>query len=75
MLLALHQLDAVLDQVRVEVLDLFLRELDVFEPVDDLVIGEKALLLSFGDELLELFDLGKRDINGEHVGDLRLLAV
>ena len=56
-------------------LDLFLRELDVFERVDDLVVGEKALLLSFGDELLKLFDLGKRDINGEHVGDLRLLAV
>ena len=75
MLLALDELDPVVDQVGVEVLDLLLRELDVLERVDDLVIGEKALLLSFGDELLELFDLGKRDINGEHVGDLRLLAV
>ena len=42
--LAFHQLDPVVDQIRVEVFDLLLRELDVFEPGYDLVVGEKALL-------------------------------
>src|SRR5581483_8155443 len=57
----------VLGEVRVEVLDLLLRQLDVLEPVDDLVVGEKALLFSLGDELVELLDLRKRDVDGEHV--------
>ena len=43
--LAFHQLDAVVDQIRVEVFDLLLRELDVLEPGDDLVVGEDALLV------------------------------
>jgi hypothetical protein len=72
-LLALHQLDAVVDQVRVEVLDLLLGELDVLEPLDDLVVGEEALFDSVGDELLEFFDVGQRDIDGEH-GSWVLLA-
>ena len=67
MLLALDELDVVVDQVRVEVFDLLLRELHVLEPVDDLVVGEEALLRSVRDELLELFDLGKRDLDGEQV--------
>ncbi len=65
-LLALHQLDSVVDQVRVEVLDLLLRELDVLEPGDDLVVGEEASLEAALHELLELFDLGESDIDGEH---------
>ncbi len=36
----LVELDRVVDQVRVEVLDLLLRELDVVEPGDDLVVVE-----------------------------------
>ena len=59
MLLALDELDVVVDQVGVEVFNLLLRELHVLEPVDDLVVGEEALLGSVGDELLELFDLGR----------------
>ena len=69
-LLALDEVDAALDQVCVEVLDLLLRELDVLEPLDDLVVAEESLLVTVGDELLELFDLGKRDIDGEQRGDL-----
>ena len=52
-------------------LDLLLRELDVFEPFDDLVVAEETLLVTVGDELLELFYLGQRDIDGEQLGDLR----
>ena len=51
-LLALDEVDAVLDQIRIEVLDLLLGQLDVFEPVDDLVVGEEAFLFPFGDELV-----------------------
>ncbi len=75
-LLAFDELDAVLDQVRVEVFDLLLCELDILEPVDDLVIGEESLLLSVRDELLQLLDVRRwRDVDGEHVCDLRLLVV
>src|SRR3712207_7744557 len=35
---ALHELDPVIDQVRVEVLDLLLGELDLIEPRHDLVV-------------------------------------
>ena len=66
-LLALDELDRVVDQVGVEVFDLLLREIDLLEAADDLVIGEKPFLLSVLDELLELLDLGKSDIDGEHV--------
>ncbi len=65
-LLALHQLDAVVDQVGVEVLDLLLRQLDVLEPGDDLVVGEEASLETALNELLELLDVGKSDVDGEH---------
>src|SRR3989442_1296959 len=63
--LALHQLDPVIDEVRVEVLDLLLRELDVLEPGCDLVVVENALLETFLDELLKLLDLRKGDVDGE----------
>ena len=42
--LALHELDPVVDQVRVEVFDLLLRQLDVLEPGGDLVVVENAFL-------------------------------
>ena len=35
------QLDAVVDEVRVEVLDLLFREVDFLQARDDLVVGEK----------------------------------
>src|SRR5262249_1573571 len=63
---AFVELDGVVDQVGVEVLDLFLRELDVVEASDDLVIGEETLLQSLLDEALELLDLGEGDIDGQH---------
>ena len=72
-LLAFDELDVVVDEVGVEVLDLLLRQLDVVEAVDDLVVGEEPLLGSIGDEFLELFDLWERDLDGEQVGDLRLV--
>ena len=66
-LLALDELDAVVDQVRREVLELLFGELDLLEPGDDLVVGEKALFLPGLDELLQLLDLGKGDVDREHL--------
>src|ERR671932_213963 len=65
-LLALHELDRVVDEVRVEVLDLLLRQLDLFEARDDLVVGEEPFLLSILDEPVEFLDVGERDVYGEH---------
>ena len=64
---AFDQLDRVVDQVRVEVLDLLLRELDVVEPGHDLVVREETALETLLDEALELLDLGKSDIDGQHL--------
>ncbi len=66
MLGALVELDRVVDQVGVEVLDLLLRELDVVEPGDDLVVREEPLLEPLLDQALELLDLGEGDIDGQH---------
>ena len=66
-LLAHDELDAVVDQVRREVFELLLGELHFLEPGDDLVVGEEALLLPGLDELLELLDLGKGDVDSEHL--------
>ena len=63
---ALDELDPVVDQVRVEVLDLLLRELDLLEARDDLVVAQEALLEALGDELVQLFDIRQRDIDGQH---------
>src|SRR5436309_1572912 len=63
--LTLHQLDPVVDQVRVEVLDLLLRELDILEPGCDLVVVEDAFLDAFLDEYLQLLDVRKRDVDGQ----------
>ena len=63
---ALVELDRVVDQVRVEVLDLLLRELDVVEPRHDLVVREEPLLEPLLDQALELLDLGEGDIDGQH---------
>ena len=60
------ELDRVVDEVRVEVLDLLLRELDVVEPGDDLVVREEALLEPLLDQALELLDLGEGDIDRQH---------
>ena len=56
-LLALDELDAVVDQVGVEVLDLLLREVDLLEALDDLVVGEDPFVETLLDELVELLDL------------------
>ena len=66
MLDALVELDRVVDQVRVEVLDLLLRELDVVESRDDLVVREEPLLEPLLDQALELLDLGEGDIDRQH---------
>ena len=54
------------DQVGVEVLDLLLGQIDLLETGDDLVVCEEPFLLSVLDELLELLDLRKCDVDGEH---------
>jgi hypothetical protein len=64
--LALDELDAVIDQIGVEVFDLLLAELDLVEPRCDFVVVEDALFEALLNELLELFDLGERDFDGEH---------
>ncbi len=56
-LFALDELDAVIDQVGVEVLDLLLGEIDLLEALHDLVVGEDSLLDPILDELVELLDL------------------
>ena len=43
-LLALHELDPVIDEIRVEVLDLLLRQLHFLDTRHDLVVGQEALL-------------------------------
>src|SRR5687767_14273786 len=63
----LHELDPVVDHVGVEVLDLLLREVDLFEPGDDVVVGEEAFVLPIGDELVELLDVGQRDVDREQL--------
>src|SRR4051794_32324557 len=63
--LALDELDAVVDQVRVEVLDLLLAQLDFLEPRRDLVVVEDAFFEAFLDELLEFLDFGERDLDGQ----------
>src|SRR5437763_1010518 len=68
--LAFDELDAVVDQVRVEVFDLILRELDILEPGGDLVVVEKPFLETVLNELVELFDVGQRDVDGEQLGYL-----
>jgi hypothetical protein len=66
-ILALDQLDALVDQIRREVLDLLLRELDFLDSLDDLVIGEDALLLSRLDQLVEFFDIGQSNVDSEYL--------
>jgi hypothetical protein len=66
-LLTLHELDSVVDQVRGEILDLLLRELDFLDALDDVVIGEEPLLLPGRDELVQLFDVGKNNVGSEHL--------
>jgi hypothetical protein len=64
-LLPLDELDPVVDEVGVEVLDLLLGELDLLEPGDDLVVGEEPLLDAVLNELLQLFDVRQRDLDGQ----------
>src|SRR5712691_7236257 len=66
--LAFDELDAVVDQVRVEVLDLIFGELDILEPRGDLVVVEEPFLETVLNELVQLFDVGERDVDGEHLG-------
>src|SRR5207248_730900 len=60
------ELDRMVDQVRVEVFDLFLRQVNFLETRDDLVVGQESLLLAVLDELLKLLHLRKCDVDSEH---------
>jgi hypothetical protein len=64
-LLSFEELDRVIDQIGVEVFDLLLRELDLLEHGDDLVVGEEPLLLSLLDEPVEFLDVWKGDLDVE----------
>ncbi len=66
MLLTFDELDPVVDQVCREVLELLFRELDLLDSRNDLVVGEEAFLLARLDELVQLLDFGKRDVDREH---------
>ena len=57
--LPLVELDRMVDQVRGEVLELLLREIDILERLDDLVVGQESLLLPLLHELVELLDVRK----------------
>ncbi len=65
-LLAFDELDPVVDQVSREILELILGQLDFLDPCDDLVIGEEPFLLAHFDELVQLLDFRKGDVNREH---------
>jgi hypothetical protein len=62
-LLPFDQLDRVVDEVRVEVLDLLFAEVDFLEPGDDLVVGEESLLCSVLYELVEFLDVREGDVD------------
>src|SRR6266567_6321113 len=65
-LLAFDELDAVIDQIGGEVLDLLFRELDFLDSLDDLVVGQEAFLLSRRDQLVEFLDVGQSNVDSEH---------
>ena len=60
------------DEVRVEVLDLLFREVDFLEPRDDLVVGEEPFLCSVLYQLVELFDVWEGDVDCEQRASLSL---
>ncbi len=66
-LLDLDELDRMIDRIDSELLPLLLRPLDILERIDDLVVGEKALFLARFDELLKFFDVGKSNVDSEHL--------
>ncbi len=55
------------DQVGGEVLDLLLRQLDLVDAFDDLVVGQEAFLLPRRDKLLQFLDVGKSNVDSEHL--------
>ena len=57
--------DALLDQVGVQLLDLLLGDLDLLEAGGDLLERQEAALLAFGDQRPELLGLGDRSFVGE----------
>ena len=64
--LGIQELDVVLDQVRVEVLELFLGELDLLERRRHLVVRQIALFLTLLNQPLQLFNFRERDLDGQH---------
>src|SRR6185295_3553603 len=64
--LPVEQLDVVVEQVGVEVLELFLGELDLLERLGDLVEREVPLVLAFLDKSLQLLDVRQRDLDRQH---------
>ncbi len=65
-LLSLDELDRVIDEVRREVLQLLLGEIEVLDGLDDLVVRQEPLLLPLLDELVQLLDLRKSGFDREH---------
>jgi len=56
--LALDELDAVVDQIGVEAVNLLLAELEILQPCRDLVVVEEPFLETVLGELLQLLNLG-----------------
>ena len=66
-----QHLDADLEQVRVEVLDLLLGDLGLLQDPDDLVVGEEALLPPVGDERAHLLHVRQGDLHSAAAGRVR----
>ena len=71
MLLALHQIDTVLSQVGVELVELILGQIDLFESPRYLVVGEEAPFLSILGQPLNLVNVWQSDVDREHVAAFR----
>ena len=65
-LLTLDEIDALIGEIRVEVLDLLRGQIGSVQCAHDLVVCQEALLLAVLDELLKLVDVWYRDVDREH---------
>ena len=60
--LLLHDVDSLLVEIRVQLLELLLCHLDLFQVRSDLIEGQKAAIVPFGDQRAQLFDLADRSL-------------
>jgi hypothetical protein len=60
------EVDAVIDQIGVEIFGLLLGDLHVLERRGDLVVAEEPFLQTLLRQSLELFDIREGDLDSEH---------